>query len=466
MEDNAPHQIISSRMVRYDADDATGNTQGNRLFFFPMIDMNPSDNSCIYSTLKFVCNEARRHNTKAILTFDQPLYWKALMIVLNEPEGSDLRSTILRLGGFHLQMSFLGSIGHLMAGSGLRELLETIYASNTVNHMLTGKAVARALRGHCLVDSALNYMVISKVFTTNIETKEVNIQVSEDNTVSNMVQQQANDNASTLMNDEQETNQMDEDLVHESQEPTVCRTDEELLLTAKNLHDRLMDKAISPQEVCESDVLDSINEELERKKLSLSNLRTGTLWMQYMHMVDLLRLFIKAERTGNWNLHLSTIKEMLPFFAAAGHNLYLKSAYIYLQMMIQLEVDHPEVHAAFQNGHHVIRRSNRFWAGLSSDLVIEQVLMRSLKTTGGLTRGRGMTDAERARWILSMPACADMNNAMQEVCGIDYHTSSQHKESSEARKERDHKDLFTVISFCKIGIRLQKIHLYETLKQG
>ncbi|PIK53186.1 hypothetical protein BSL78_09896 [Apostichopus japonicus] len=38
---------------------------------------------------------------------------------------------------------------------------------------------------------------------------------------------------------------------------------------------------------------------------------------------------------------------------------------------------------------------------------------------------------------------------MQEVCGIDYHTSSQHKESSEARKERDHKDLFTVISFLQ-----------------
>ena len=33
----------------------------------------------------------------------------------------------------------------------------------------------------------------------------------------------------------------------------------------------------------------------------------------------------------------------------------------------------------------MVRRSDRLWAGLSTDLVIEQVLMRSMKTSGGLT---------------------------------------------------------------------------------
>ena len=36
----------------------------------------------------------------------------------------------------------------------------------------------------------------------------------------------------------------------------------------------------------------------------------------------------------------------------------------------------------------------RTWAGLSTDLMIEQVMMRSLKASGGITRGRGMTAAE------------------------------------------------------------------------
>ena len=46
----------------------------------------------------------------------------------------DLDKVIVRLGGFHLLMSYLGSIGHIMSGSGLAELWETVYANNSVIH--------------------------------------------------------------------------------------------------------------------------------------------------------------------------------------------------------------------------------------------------------------------------------------------------------------------------------------------
>ena len=61
-------------------------------------------------------------------------------------------------------MSFLGAIGHLMAGSGLKDILQLIFADNTVSHMLTGKALERALRGHFLVDTAINSLLVSKTF--------------------------------------------------------------------------------------------------------------------------------------------------------------------------------------------------------------------------------------------------------------------------------------------------------------
>ena len=89
------------------------------VLFLPMINMNPSDITCIYSTLKFIEDHAHRHDVTPIVTFDQPLWWKALMIIVSEPDGSGLRNIVLRLGRFHTEMSFLGSIGHLMAGSGL-----------------------------------------------------------------------------------------------------------------------------------------------------------------------------------------------------------------------------------------------------------------------------------------------------------------------------------------------------------
>ena len=112
------------------------------VLFLPMIDMNASDMSCIYSTLYFVCRQAKQCGVTPILTFDQPLYWKASMIQLVESTGSCVKSAVIILGGLHLQMSFLSSIGHLMGGSGLKDVFETIYAANSVKHMLTGKAIS------------------------------------------------------------------------------------------------------------------------------------------------------------------------------------------------------------------------------------------------------------------------------------------------------------------------------------
>ncbi|VDI18420.1 Hypothetical predicted protein [Mytilus galloprovincialis] len=136
--------------------------------FLPMIDMSATDMSCIYSTLTFVCNLATRYDVSPVLTFDQPLYWKALTIVQNEKPNSQLKSLVLRLGGFHTEMSFLGSIGHIMSNSGIQEILELIYAPNAVSHILNGKAVARALRAHMLIDTALHCILTSDIFGIQI----------------------------------------------------------------------------------------------------------------------------------------------------------------------------------------------------------------------------------------------------------------------------------------------------------
>ena len=48
-----------------------------------------------------------------------------------------------------------------MAGLGLRELLELIYASYAVDYILIGKAIARTVRAHLIVDAALNALLYS-----------------------------------------------------------------------------------------------------------------------------------------------------------------------------------------------------------------------------------------------------------------------------------------------------------------
>ena len=64
-------------------------------------------------------------------------------------------NVVCRLGGFHILMNFLGASGYVMKGSGIEELLSLLYGPSTVDHVMSGKAFARALRGHCIVHNSL-----------------------------------------------------------------------------------------------------------------------------------------------------------------------------------------------------------------------------------------------------------------------------------------------------------------------
>ncbi len=132
----------------------SGNEQPHsksEVLFLPIIDLNPSDETCVYSTLIYIQSQAERLNIPTpCITFDQPLWLKAVEIIKAKS-----MNIVCRLGGFHTMMSFMGSIGSMMKGSGIEEALEIVYGPNAVTHMISGKAVSRALRGHFLVEAAL-----------------------------------------------------------------------------------------------------------------------------------------------------------------------------------------------------------------------------------------------------------------------------------------------------------------------
>jgi len=80
----------------------------------------------------------------------------------------------------------------------------------------------------------------------------------------------------------------------------------------------------------------------EKLKIQLDKLEkngaTSNLWVQYFHMVCLMKEFIMAERMGNWNLYIQCIQKMLPFFHASGHFPYAKKAcQLYLNDMANLK---------------------------------------------------------------------------------------------------------------------------------
>ena len=159
---------------------------------------------------------------------------------------------VCMLGGFHLLMRFIGSIGPLMKSSGLEDAIEQIYAKNTVPHIISGKAISRAIRAHFLVESAL----VSKLMTPLVGPGVDKVSVEE------------------------------------------LKADLDLIMTG-------FDEKQSRVPI-DLEKYPSIAELLNRFEESKDDLsqtsRTAKFWIQYVDYIGIVKNFIRAERTGDWNL--------------------------------------------------------------------------------------------------------------------------------------------------------------------
>lgn len=113
---------------------ATKEYQTSAVIPLPFINLAPSNPSTIYTALLQAAEKGTSNGQSlTMVTFDQPLYAKACEMVGAASDDSPLKSLFIRLGAFHLLMSFQSAIGFIMAGSGLEELYGTVYAKPVFN---------------------------------------------------------------------------------------------------------------------------------------------------------------------------------------------------------------------------------------------------------------------------------------------------------------------------------------------
>ena len=227
--------------------------------YLPLIDMPPSDPDTILTALheaKRLTNERGQKNT--IFTRDQQLYKVAVEMKWAHPD--DLSDVILRLGGMHMLMSFVGAVGTLMQGSGLSEVLESTFAG--VAKMLSGKKFPQNVRAMRLV---------------------------------------VEDVLRGIMRNEN--------------------------ITSMDELSSYLDKAASAS-------------------------KTSKLWVAcLLKPVFIMMMYVRAEREGDWPLHLVAVKQMLPYFFAAAHVNYAQYGLYYLRSMESL--GHEEI-SMFMKGEHVM----------------------------------------------------------------------------------------------------------------
>ena len=114
----------------------------------PIIDLNPSDENCIYSILLYICDQGKKLRVEVpSVTFYQP-FWQR-------------------------------SVGTI-ARANLRRLFIEVNAENTVSHIMSGKAVSRSLRSHFLTEAVLITLLLEQVFDSDmIETKRFEGKLTE-----------------------------------------------------------------------------------------------------------------------------------------------------------------------------------------------------------------------------------------------------------------------------------------------
>jgi len=253
--------------------------QTSTIEILPFINLDPNRLETIYTALMFLLEQSKKYNFQTCAcTFDQPLYQKAAAILSDQSTFPDANRIVLRLGGFHLLMSFMGALGNIMAGSGLEELLASVYAEGAVPLMMKGKAYSRALRAHSLIHAALTKLLL-------------------------------------------ESSQSHIDINHISA-----------------LHQNLLLHGVEANNATEDETLRQLAQAIDAhwETLAKDN-RTIKLWSVYNCGIKLIKMFLRAERTGDWPLHIHTIEQMLPYFHAAGHLPYAKSTHLYLQQMKELK---------------------------------------------------------------------------------------------------------------------------------
>ena len=111
----------------------------------------------------------------------------------------------------------------------------------------------------------------------------------------------------------------------------------------------------------------------------------STFWMSYVDMVeDVLLSLLRASCEGNWELHLNSIRSMIPWCFAYGKLNYAIYLPAYYAQMTNLPEEHPDVYESFMTGIFSVQISGNNPFGRSpADQTTEVTVNKDTQTPSG-----------------------------------------------------------------------------------
>ena len=90
----------------------------------------------------------------------------------------------------------------------------------------------------------------------------------------------------------------------------------------------------------------TVKDFLKHKDLRSSEQPQYAFWNSLVDMLQIVLLFLRGTREGNFELHLAAVRMMLPWFHAYDRQNYQRYLSVYIAEMMQLKTSHPDVYAS------------------------------------------------------------------------------------------------------------------------
>ncbi|KAJ8030514.1 hypothetical protein HOLleu_26961 [Holothuria leucospilota] len=363
--------------------------QKSAIHYLPVVEAPPTEMTTINTILQRSISIADKlHLEHIVLVFDQAIYAK-IQEIRWAREGL-MQRTVVRLGEFHICMSYMGIIGKRFSDAGLRDILieSGVVAQGSINSVLSGHHYNRAVHSYKLMFEAMEKLRFT-VFLDNLTEEQV-------------------ERYSCVL-----------------QEPTSIQ---QLL-------------AIKFQDV--SDLMACYDAFVKKRNQESP---TFALWSSFIDMVQLLLVFLRATRDSDWNLHLAAIRLMIPWFFAYDRMNYSRYLPAYWLEMVNLQATHPKCYEELsKRGEWTVQRQDRYsFSSIACDQAIEQTCNRDCKTRGGITLFT-LNPGAVQRWILSQPERSAIARQCEVMCGIDEHKRKP-KELDHTRIQRDNEAIASIMS--------------------
>lgn len=338
-----------------------------------------------------------------VVTADLAIYSKAQEILWNNPPNL-VNKVTMQLGGMHLTMAFLSSIGNIFGDGGLINILveSGVYAETSCRQMLQGKHLYRAIRGILLTADTLHRLFIKSMESWYEDNYGLSLFTDEIHNALN--------NFEELFNN---VHPLDE--YKNSLNDIICRSDQFKEKASKFI------------------------------EYGCQNSPTFKYWFLFIEAAKVLLMLLRSERNADFELHLKAVNYTLPFLRAGGRNNYAKYTPVYLLDMENLKNRNPVTYKYLKNGNFVVKTSDlKKFNCVASDMAFEQTINRDCKSSGGVI---GFTKSEETldRWLITRHLMGEYSSKVENLILNSRKIKQSYGVSEKIREKEDVKKMLSLI---------------------